>query len=108
MRTASLTVCWVSCWVCDELPLGVKKSRFSTELDPTLNSPGSLQLCDLCLPEPEGQLELLWLPKYEHWRTVSSNLKLPLQIVVLPVSSQAGILRADCWFLPLWVTSLLC
>lgn len=58
MYTAALTAlrdCW---WACVGLLSGVEQFSLSTELDPTLKSPGSLEIFGLSLPESEGPGEL--------------------------------------------------
>jgi len=80
------------------LPSGVEQSSLSTELDSTLKSPGRLESSALCVRESEELSELLWLPMSQHWLSVSSNLGLPLQMVVCPWSSPGDSRGAVCQF----------
>lgn len=71
------------------------------EFDPTLKSPGSLEVSGLCRRESEGPWELPGLPIEEHWLTACSNGGLPLQVVVRPCSlppDPPGVVR--CILLP--------
>jgi len=86
MCTASWIVCSKSCWVCVGLPSGVVLSSHSTEVDTTLQSPGSQETSALCPPVHGGVLGLPEPLRIAHWLTACMNWKPPCWYLVSPGS----------------------